>query len=482
MKKIGLLGLLFFSFVVIFSSCIKKQNPQTNIPLEKIELVFWNVFDDSDVFQGPIQAYQSLNPQVNITYKKFNIVDEYEKLLVNEIAEGEGPDILAIKNTWIDTHFKKFTPFPVGRTKVPMNPQIFEETFFYTAAQDLIREGQIYAIPLYIDTLALFYNKQIFRNNIPNSDKPAETWEEIKTQVSMITKENNSLERFAISGIALGRHDNIVHANDIFYALMLEHQVNMFNELFNQAIFASQQGTKNEGEPYYPLVDSLLLYSSFANSRYKNYCWNDAITSMDKHTKELNPFIRGKVAMIFGYSYLYEDLLALREQLKKEGESVINETEIGVVEFPQINSFAETGTRNAFPMYFPLTVSRNSQYPDIAWDFIQYLASYDSLKNYYEKTHKPTSRKDMVDEQMIDPIYGIFARQASYASSFPNKFPLSESFLNLVFQEVIEKAVKNKQNLIDIVKNAQKKVNCQLDKIKNLGEKEFNCLNLDSKD
>ncbi len=468
-----------FIFLLSFSSCRTKEETKLSNKSQKNEITMWNLFDDSDVFKGQIQAYQSKHPNVQITYRKFTNIDEYEELLVNEIAEGEGPDIFAMSNTWVDKHLKKISPFPVGKTSIPMNQQIFEDTFFHIASKDLIKNGAIYGMPLFIDNLAIYYNKKIFQDNIPNSDKPAETWDEIKKQVSLITKKNNSIEKFSLSGIAMGRADNISRATDILYGLMLEHGTQMFNDAGNKAIFSSKQSSaQGAGKPYQPFLEALSLYTSFSNSKYKNYSWNEEITSLSKDDKEIDPFLRGKTAMIFGYSYLYEDLLSKRKQIKTLGESTINEEDIGIIEFPQILSFAETGKRDALASYFPFTVSRNSKNSDIAWDFIQFLTSKDSLIDYYEKTKKPSSRKDLVEEQMLDPVYGVFARQASYSKSFPESFPVDSNFLNKVFINAIEEVNKNKTSLPDIATKAEAQVNCQLEKKQNLGESNIDCLKI----
>ena len=468
--------------LVSFSSCRKKtaepvaQAPKTN---EAVELKVWNLFDTSDIFKGQIQAYESKYPNVKINYRKFSNIDEYEQLLVNEIAEGEGPDVFAIQNTWVEKHQKKISPFPVGKTTVPMNDQIFADTFFHVATQELIKSGQIYALPLYIDTLALYYNKQIFRDNIPSSDKPAETWEEVKNQTTQITKANNSVERFALSGMAMGRADNISRSLDIFYNLLTQFGVQLFNDANTRAVFANQQGTiEGTGKPFFPFEEALKLYSSFGNPSYKNYSWNDSITAYAKDAKELNPFLKGKVGMISGYSYLYDDLIRMRRQMKSVGETVINEDDIGVVEFPQLLSFAETGKRDSLAHYFPLTVSRNSENADYAWDFIQFLTSQESLVDYYEKTKKPSSRKDLVDEQMVDPLYGVFARQASYSKTLLNESPLEQKFIDDVFMLALEEAIKNKKRLSDIAQRAQNQMNCQIEKQEKLGEVDVNCLEI----
>lgn len=469
---------LFLSLILTSSGCRTKGTSTTTQPKEtsnpiKKELVIWNLFDNSDALKGQIQAFESLNPGVQITYKKFVNAEEYWNTILNELAEGEGPDILAVNNNWINKNYKKFYPMPEGNLSIPMNPEIFRQTFFNVASEDLIIDNKIIGIPLSIDTLALYYNKQLFIDNISNSDEPAKTWDGIKEQVYTITKQDKSPERFFVSGIALGRSDNILRSSDLFYLMLLQHGTQIYDDTKRKSILSKQQGiVEGTGKPYYPGLSALELYTSFAIPSYKNYAWNEFITGQSPNDKEINPFIRGKVGMIFGYSFLYDQLAdAIQGQVKTGGQH-INLADIGIAPIPQLYNFQETGKQDAYANYFPLVVSRNTEYPEEAWNFLLYISSQDSLQTYHEKTHKPTSRKDMVDAQSTEPLWGVFARQASYAKSL-QIYDLDK--FNQYLAESIDSVVQNKKTLKDALQLAETKINCLLDKVQNNTNQDIDC-------
>jgi len=471
---------LFTSIFLTFSGCRKKTGDDSNVSTEatttkttKKEIVIWNLYDNSDSLKGQIQAFESAHPEVDITYKKFVNIKEYWSTILNELAEGEGPDIFAVNNNWIQKHYKKFYPLPLEKIEIPMNAEIFRQTFFNVAGEDLIIDNQIMGIPLSIDTLALYYNKSIFVDNIINSDEPAETWEELKQQVIVLTKEDNSAERFNLSGIAMGRADNILRANDILYMLMVQHETIFYNDESKKAIFANKQGiSEGTGEAYYPGIEALELYSSFGLPSYRNYTWNDLITGRAPTIKEINPFVRGKTAMIFGYSFLYDQLQdAIQDQIKT-GDDHIAVDDIGIAPAPQLYVFQETGVQDAYANYFPLVVSRNTDYPIEAWNLLLYLSTADSLQTYHEKTNKPTSRKDMGDTQSIEPLWGVFARQASYAKSL--QLYDTEKF-DKYFVEAMQSVVKGKKTAINALQLAQTKINCILDKTGTNSNQDVDC-------
>lgn len=448
--------------VLVLSSCSFRKEAAPSASLSN-KITIWNLFDDSDVFEWQIQAFKSANPWVEIVYKKFSNIDNYEDLLLNEIAEWKWPDIFTVKNTWIEKYKWKLEPLYVWGTKTPMNEQIFKETFLPVAAKDLIIDWKIYWIPMFIDTLALYYNKQILWDAFTEW-KPAETWEKFSTQVEQLSKPNNSVEWFSLAWTAMWRSDNIVRALDIFYLLMLQYWALFYDSQLQKIVFADIQWrvpwTWENNEPAKFALD---FYTSFWRSSYKNYSWNDRITARYDESSEVYPFIQWKVAMIFWYSYLYNDIKSLISQFRNSNKETININDIAISETPQIQPFSESSKRDSLASYFPLVVSRNTENPALAWDFLLYLSSKESLSDYNERTHKPSSRIDLLDDQKIDPVYWVFARQASYSKSYPDKV-VDDKKYNIVFNEIIDKVVKNKkmpeQSLID----GQRIIQCLLDK------------------
>src|SRR3989339_2037964 len=106
MKKHIAILMLTTLMVPTVSGCLKKTTTSTT-STTNVELTMYGLFDDSDVFQPLIQEYESTHKGVTINYKQFTDPSEYLDLVVNELAEGEGPDIFAMHNSWIYEHFKK---------------------------------------------------------------------------------------------------------------------------------------------------------------------------------------------------------------------------------------------------------------------------------------------------------------------------------------------------------------------------------------
>lgn len=445
------------------------QDTTTNAAGKK-ELDFYFVYDNTDAFKQQLQAFQSQNPGVTVRTKKFVNLKEYEDTIINEIAEGQGPDVFMIHNSWITKDWKKLLPMPLD-LPVVMTPDMYRQTFFQAAANDLIIDEKVYGMPLAMDNLALYYNKAYFRDLLATTDRPGELWEGIKEQVFQLTKRNNSPERFALAGIGLGRADNVVRAIDTLYAMMLQFGVKFYDEKEEKATFAdnikaSALGIDNPGE------QAMTLYTSFGLSTYKNYSWNDTITGYAPQEMEVGPFVRGKVAMITGFPYLYDTLVQGIQNQQRNGGPHIDISDIGIAPMPQLVTGSESTRRDTLASYFPLVVARTTDAPKEAWMLTQFLTNADSQQTYHKITKHPTSRMDLVSEQQTEPLFGVFAYQAPFAKSI--KIYDAEAY-NIVFAEAIQKVVNSLATPREALVEAQDKITCVVKKQKKLISGDQDC-------
>jgi len=451
----------FVSFILIliitiisFSSCRLKAPAELARNYDGIELTYYKMYDDSEVMEPMINQYIASHPGLKINYKQFTDFEQYINLILNEMAEGEGPDVFSMQNTWFKSNYKKLSPMPAEFGGI----EGFSATFVDVAYKDLVRPNQkgietVYGIPLTVDTLAIYYNKDQFEDRIPSQGKPSTTWDGILKDISLLSKEDSSFSRFEVAGIALGRSDNIERAVDILYLLFLQNKIDFYNENYSEAIFAS----KLKGSSYMSTSEIMDFYTSFANPNHKNYTWNNYLA--DEEGKELEAFARGKVSMIIAYSFTYEQIINEINILKSKGVKTIDKESIKVAPIPQsFDPKNSTEKRVAYASYFAETVSRNSEHADIAWDFLVFMASSDNLTYYFDKLKHPSSRRDMINEQKNYPIYGVFASQVGFAESFPI---IDYKVYKTLFKNLISK-INDGENGKQLLLNVQDKISSLL--------------------
>jgi multiple sugar transport system substrate-binding protein len=256
-------------------------------------------------------------------------------------------------------------------------------------------DGKIYGLPLSVDTLAMFYNRDLF-NNVGISQAPAYWNKEFLQDIKKLTRQNENKE-IVQAGAALGGGDNINRFSDILSVLMLQNGAVMMNDN-NQVTFNTVPTTMKDSG-YNPGLEALRFYTDFANPTKESYSWNSTLPN------SLEMFISGNLAIMFSYAY---DLPTIKTRAPKLNFSV--------AKLPQIEGNPATNIN--FANYWVEAVSKKSKHPNEAWDFIQFITKAEQAKSYLEKTKKPTALRSLVATQKSDNEIGVFVDQVLTAKSW----------------------------------------------------------------
>ncbi|MBU2036933.1 extracellular solute-binding protein [Patescibacteria group bacterium] len=421
MDKTKIIIFAVVGLIIIIAAAVIIINPFRPETPTPISLEFWSVFDDSTVFQPLILKYQQLYPHVTINYYKKNVAS-YEQELIDALAAGRGPDIFSIHNTWLPKHKDKLASAP----NELILPARFNEVFVDVAGQDFIDESKIYALPLSVDSLALFYNKDLF-NSAGLTGAP-KTWAEFNLAVEKLAKrdaQNNILQ----AGAAIGTAKNINRSTDILMALMLQSGAPMVSDDRSAASF--DQSVSSVGGSFNPGQQALIFYTNFANPSLKVYTWN----SLQHYS--IDAFVEGRAAMMFNYAY--------NVPLVRVRSPHLN---FSVAALPQISL---SGNKITFANYWAPAVSKSSVNQGGAWQFISWLASQENSREYLATTQKPAARRDLIDEQKADADLGIFAQQALYASSW---WEIDNLAIEGIFAEMIELVTDGRASISDALQRA----------------------------
>ena len=390
-------------------------------------LTFWGVFDSEETFRSSINAYQNQNPQVRINYRQFSFED-YEKSLVNAFADGTGPDIFMIHNTWLPKHKGKITPLPqqIAGEKTPLfTLKDFKDQFVDVTEQDLLVDSEIYALPLYVDTLALYYNKDIF--NSLSIAVPPKTWNEFNDMVEKVTVvgENNNISR---SGAAVGTARNVNRSTDILSLLMIQSGVPMINDDQTSAEFTKIVDGQDVGQV------ALEYYTDFTNPAKRVYTWNNA-----QHYS-VDAFQEGTAATMFNYSHQIPLLRSKAPRLN-----------FSVAPMPQLNAVQAAN----YGSYWAPTVSKFSKNSTVAWRFLVYLSSAPGVVPYLNSAGHPVARHDLVDQQQNEPEMGIFAKQALSAKSW---YQIDNLAIENILADLIDDVNFKRQTIAEALRTAENKI------------------------
>jgi ABC-type glycerol-3-phosphate transport system substrate-binding protein len=399
-----------WSLIVVFLLTTGLQckllNSETKQLLEPITLTWWGVEDSAGDVGDLINAYRAMHNNITITYRQFR-PEEFESELINALAEDRGPDILSIPNAAVAAYQSKLTPQPASITmayevtqkslgikeekiievrKTPtLTPGQVKNLFVDVVAADAIVDDKLWGLPLSMDVLVQFYNRDLLNNAaIP---LPPTTWNQLQANVTKLTFQNTE-SKLVQAGAALGTGKNVDHAFDILSLLMMQNGAEMTRG--RSASFPSiPQGAADRG--YNPGADAVSFYTDFATPTKDVYTWDETFPA------SIDAFAQGKVAIAFGY---HRDIKRL--EAKRQGK-----LSYGIAPIPQIEGRPETSYAN----YWLQTVSKKSPHPSEAWDFILFAASHaDQARGYLTKTKKPTALRALVEEQLQDDALAPFAK------------------------------------------------------------------------
>lgn len=390
---------------------------------QSVDLEFWGVYDEPRIFLRSIEDFNKLNPNVKINYRKIPF-DDYEDILINALASGRGPDIFMIHNTWVPRFIDKLRPLPQKDKNLNYNLINFKQDFVDVTFRDLVFNDQIYGLPLYVDTLALYYNKDIF--NAKEISLPPKTWNEFNETVARITEfdENGEIIK---SGAAIGTARNINRSVDLLALLMIQSGVQMTDS--GGAAFAKFVDGKPLGEI------ALQYYTDFSNPKKKVYTWNDS------QFYSIDAFYSERTAMMFNYSHHIQTIKQKAPRLNFD-----------IAPIPQIDPKNPVN----YASYFAPVVSLASSNYIQAWRFLIYLSSRDGITPYLNASLRPTARRDLIDLQKSDPNLNVFVSQVLTAVSW---YQVNNKAIEKIFADMIDDVNFGRTSIREALENAQNKIN-----------------------
>ncbi len=351
-------------------------------------LVVWTVYDNDETLRPVIESFRAKRKGVEV---KLQVVDpgDYEDQLLNAMASGRGPDVFFIHNSWLPKYLDKISP---AESSVWQYSD-YKNTFVDALSSDFTKDRQVYGASLYVDSLALFYNKDLL--GTAGIARPPRTWAELEVASRKLARLNIN-GYFSRSGVALGLSSvapggQINRAEDVLYLLMLQKGVKPWSEDGLSPEFGS-------GDSAAAAEEALRFYTSFADPAGDNYTWN---TLSDY---SIDAFANSRAGLMINYSYA--------RGLIEQKASNLN---YDVAPVPQQSLDV---SESNFASYWGMVVSKQSELQKEAWDFIKAATSKDALDKYAGVTKLPSSRRDLIELQVNDPEVGVFAHANLTAKTF----------------------------------------------------------------
>jgi multiple sugar transport system substrate-binding protein len=452
---------IFISFLaiasLIFLAGCKNSGSNYNLDLE-----IWGIFDDGNAYAEIFSQYKEANKSIEeIKYKKFT-VDTYKDDLLNALASGQGPDIFMIHSSWLPSFKDKIEAAP----DFILGEQEFRNNFVDVVADDFLSEGKPYAVPLSVDSLALYYNRDLL--NAEGIAAPPKTWEEFIEDVKRL-KKIDPMGNITQAGASLGTAKNINRSTDILSLLMLQNGIQMTDQE-GRATF--ERDVSVDGKSVRAGENAWKFYTDFARIGSPFYTWNNSMHY------SIDSFFEGTSAMMLSYSYNIDTI--------KNKNAKLN---FAISPVPQYSGKNPVGYAN----YWGFAVAKNkvakedsaSKAPPVsntvrireAWEFIKIMTTqnsgkitlvnminggnrsiafdFDPAKFYTDETKKPAARRDLINKQKTDPLLGSFAYGNLIAKSWRQANPEQ---IETILTEAIDSINKGSSTVSEALRLANTRV------------------------
>jgi multiple sugar transport system substrate-binding protein len=342
-------------------------------PTKEVTLTYWGLWRPESIMEVVLPEWEQLHPEIKINYT-LQSPKQYRERLQHALSRDEGPDIFRYHQTWLPMLQDELDPVPAS----VMDASAFQQVFYPVATEYLRSGANYYGIPLEVDTLALFYNQEIFD---AAGATPPQTWNEFRRLAFQLTlrDQDQNIQR---AGAAIGTTSNVWHWSDILGLMMLQ----------NGADLNNPTGASAEG--------ALDYYTIFSRT---DHVWDDTLPT------SVLAFASGKAAMMLGYSW---DVFEIEE--------INPDLDYRITSVPQL----PPGDEITWASFWVEGVATDSQKKTAAWEFIKFLSRDETLKKLYEAESKirafgePYSKVNLASLVQSDPLVAPFVNQAPVAKSW----------------------------------------------------------------
>jgi len=375
-----------------------KQPP----PESQITLTYWGLWEPEEVLRPLFDKFtQQTGIQVNYTQMEPR---NYRLQLESAIKEGKGPDVFRFHNTWVPMLKEELADLPPDI----FSPEEYSQTFYPVIVNDLTWEGKIKGIPLEIDGLVLFYNKDILAQKGLQESLPT-NWDEFARLARQLTTYDTT-GRIKVAGAALGTTNNVDHWSDIVGLMLYQNGVEMSN-------LAGSYDSKGRNLA----ADVLRYYTHFTT------------LSSPVWTKDLPPstvmFADNRLAFYFGPSWRAFEFARLG-------------VNFGITSVPKI-----PGDTSEWATYWVEGVSSSSPYQKQAWQLLKFMSSAENLQLFFNQAQgqrlfgEPYPRRDLNEALLTNPYLNPIGAAAEnykswYLASFTHDQGINDRVIDFLGQAI----------------------------------------------
>jgi multiple sugar transport system substrate-binding protein len=368
-----------------------------------------------------IKQFEAANPGIKVKHTHVPY-DDFRVKIAAAIPAGQGPDVVQLFYGWLQDYLKAglLQPLPAKDFSV-----IEIEREFFPIVQQMKVDGKYYALPTAVRSLALFWNKALFKEAGLDPERPPATLTELVDYARKLTKRspNGDLLQAGLT-IDMGGQDH--------------HWL--------REVLIRQFG----GAPYSP-NNKQVAYNTNAGVNatqwYIDLAAKEKVGPIGFLTDGVTAFRSGKAGMTIDGSFRLGAL---------DGQKGLD---YGVAELPSHN-----GIKANFASYWVNGITTKATGPklDAAVKFLKFITTAEAMELWMNTVGELPARKSVAekDANKNHAKYGPFIRGLtySYATDFVNESAQRKVFIDMVdkvalknvaAKDAVAQAAAEEQKLLD---------------------------------
>lgn len=170
-KKVVVASATLLGALLIIAGCGNNKSGSSN---GKVTLTFWRQESDPEVktMNKLIKEFESKNPNIKVDMK---VKVDYETAIRTALAGGTAPDVMNIDGPTLASYASSKAIIPLDKY---VNKNGAKEDVLEPVVNGLTYKNKMYAMPLNDASLAMLYNKKLFKQAgvAEPSQDPAQAW------------------------------------------------------------------------------------------------------------------------------------------------------------------------------------------------------------------------------------------------------------------------------------------------------------------
>lgn len=412
----GFLGILSLILLANFKGY---TGTDTKTYGESVEI--WGTLDDKAFTNSIGSIAEQDKAFAVVTYKQID-ADLFVDTLTNALAEGRGPDAVVLPSDLLVSLRSKLIPIPYDTFSL----RDFRNAYI-DGAEVFARPDGIYAVPIAVDPLVLYWNRDLFSS--AGIVEPPATWESFVSQAVPLLTKRDSSRTITQSAVAFGEYKNVTNAKPVMLTLGMQAGATPVVEQSDQYVVTLDQPTSEGGTR--PFTSAMQFYLDFSNRNSNRYTW-DVGQQQDR-----TAFLGERLAMYFGFGSERADLQASNPNLNFDVTTV-----------PQ---GAQAAVKRTFGEYYGLAMVRASDNTGGTYAAARRLAAPAVAAALSESLGLTPVARSVLAAGSKDPYRSVFFEAAPTARGWLDPEPEKSSS---VFADLVANVTSNRQDVTAAVASA----------------------------